>query len=419
MKIFIHIFLFMFLSHAFADSKISEIKTEAKRTTTVELGQGVRMNIGEESLVRVERLFETEGSLISLSQGKIRLKISNAHKPFFLKANQSLVMIEKGDILFSLSPYSQFVSVIVFEGEAKIQKIEKEERDLIRLLRLANSGEMIARGEFSVWQGEHPTYPAKLSRAQFFQLEKNQELHFETDLKMESKSIAVKSVVPPGLDGVIVGTGEPGLLNALKKLGISESDTSSKKISEEEIQLSKGFYKNGILKPVDGSFLHLSSNKIIPIPFNADFDRKTREWTSPYAGGVNKFGEYLSLEGFVMTKEGRLLRKVMTSPAENLFEVKEVLFSASSLEQNKLIGDWPLKNFEGENPFNVTELKNQVFRGPSSFVESSDEDLPVPPLPADMNFRPNSHLISPPASPLRGQWGSRRLTPVSVRIRGN
>lgn len=416
-------FLFTILALFFqtlAFAKTGEITTESARTTTIEFDKKTIMNVGEESSLVVERLFEQEGSLITLKQGKIRIKIKDSKAPFFLKANESLVMLEKGEALFQLSPYTQFVSIIVFEGTAKIKKIEKEESDLVRLKRLANTGEAINPGEFSVWNGEKsPTYPAKLSRAQFFLLEKNKQLRFETNLQVEASTIAAKSIVPPGLDGIVVGTGEPGLLKALKKLGIDEKKLTQEEISEDEIRLSKGFYKKGILKPVDGSFLHLSSSKIIPIPFNADFDRKTKEWTSPYAGGVNKFGEYLSGEGFLMTREGKLLRRVPSEKEENQFEVKEVLFSAYTLDQNKLIGDWPLESYEGANPFEVAEKNTQISRTPSSFIESQPQELPVPPLPIGVSYKPNSHLISPPSSPLRGQWGNRRMTPVSVRIRGN
>ena len=156
-------------------------------------------------------------------------------------------------------------------------------------------------GEFSVVsESGAPTIPALLSVGQREKLEKNQ--NFANDARHSQVSIT-KSIVPPGLQGNVVSS-DPNLVTPAARGSnpplLGSSGPSS--VNPES------YFKQGQIKPANGSMLHLDSATIITPGTGAILDKNSNTYiASDSAGVINKDGTYTPPVGVVINDEGNLV----------------------------------------------------------------------------------------------------------------
>lgn len=389
----------------------SVIKTQAKSFVRLSFIDKSTVNVGPSSEMKIEKFSKQEAGVLNVISGKIRSKVSKDYlqmnkkkSKLFVKSKSAVMGVRGTDFVYSYNPRTDSATTVLFEGSIVFNKINRKNMKM-QLEDIVNKGHKIAPGQFSVSKrgGKKPTIPAKMSTRQIKALEKNANfINRETSHKVAIK----KSIVPPGLTGEVVMATATALENGIKKVVKADVHSTHKKLNKEDVQKSKGYIQGDLIKPVDGSIVHIDSGTIIPLGTDSVFDSSQGEWVSNSVGGVDPAGNYVPPEGYKITNEGNLLKLVDGG------QTQEVILNIAPLGDNPPLFDMPTQDYQ------------QPINGPAPAGTS------VPPPPPEDGLAPppnncfNCMGQLPPSfnvhAPGAGGTGTVPRTPVRIKvIKGN
>lgn len=293
----------------------SVLKTSAKSFVKLVFIDKSQMNVGPLSEIKIEKFHNKDAGVIDLVKGKIRSQVTKDYlqingkdrSKLFIKTPNAVMGIRGTD--FMISTNGKNTAAILFEGEVVFNRLDNRGlNDSAKLDELVDRGVRMFPGEFSaVGENGAPTIPALLSVNQRDKLEKN--ANFEASKNTEAK--ASKSIVPPGLKGDVVAS-KPSLNVDAPKI---ENDSKARASANPD-----SFYKDGQIKPANGSMVHVESATIIAPGGDAVLDSNTNTYiASDKSGVINADGSYNPPKGVEINAGGNLL---ITS-ADGL-KVKEV-----------------------------------------------------------------------------------------------
>jgi hypothetical protein len=276
------------------------IKTSEKSFVKLVFIDKSQMNVGPLSEIKIEKFHSKDAGVIDLVKGKIRSQVSKDYlqiqgkdrSKLFIKTKNAVMGIRGTD--FMISTNGTNTAAILFEGEVVFNRLSDHKLvDSAKLDQIVDAGVRMFPGEFSaVGEQGAPTVPALLNVHQRERLEKN----VQFDKNNHSDAKVAKSVVPAGLSGTAVSS-KPNIETA-------KSDESKARASA----VADSYVKEGHIKPVNGSFVHIDSATIIAPGADAVLDENSNTYiASDKAGSVNADGSYNPPKGINISDDGKIL----------------------------------------------------------------------------------------------------------------
>lgn len=286
------------------------IKTANKSFVKLVFIDKSQMNIGPNSEMKIEQYSDKDSGVIDLVKGKIRsqvtkdyLKIQDKNKSkLFIKTPNAVMGVRGTD--FMIATNGKNTSTVLFEGEIAFNRMNQRGKfSTDSLERMVDRGMRLFPGEFSVVERERPqpTVPALMNIQQRDALENNDGL--SSDRAPSNASADPKNtVVPAGLDGKVVSNDSKILNKELAEV------TEKPKKDGPSSKDPDGYVKGTMLKPANGSFLHVESGVIIPPGPGSLLDDNSNTYIAGQEmGTVNADGTYVPPENVEITADGKVL----------------------------------------------------------------------------------------------------------------
>lgn len=265
-----------------------------------------QMNIGPQSEIKIEKFHTKDAGVIDLVKGKIRSQVTKDYlqingkdrSKLFIKTNNAVMGIRGTD--FMISTNGKNTAAILFEGEVVFNRLNNQKiTDSAKLDEIVDRGVRMFPGEFSaVGDSGSPTLPALLNVGQRDKLEKN--ANFNDSAKADQLKIT-KSIVPPGLKGDVASS-KPNIDVETPKVA------SASNAKSHSSQNPNSYFKDGQIKPANGSMIHLDSATIIAPGADAILDENTNTYiASEKSGAVNGDGSYTPPTGVVINRDGNMV----------------------------------------------------------------------------------------------------------------
>jgi hypothetical protein len=352
------IFLMLFSTSVFAQSKIAVVKILRGEVTLLTLGKskqlnvddwvengGVvktaeksfvklifidksQMNIGPNSEMKVESFTGKNSGIIDLVKGKIRSQVTKDYlqmkdkdkSKLFIKTKNAVMGVRGTDFLISSN--GQSTSIVLFEGEIAFNKFENRgEISTEKLEEIVDRGVRMFPGEFSVVDPARsmPTVPALMNIQQREKLEQNVDMNKERAPSSSQPEEVSRTVVPPGLSGAVVSNNPEVLKKELSQVNIQDNSSLDKRSSSSD---PEGYVKGEKVKPANGSFVHIESGVIIPPGPDSVLDKNSNTYIpGSESGRVASDGSYIPPKNIEITDKGTIL--VSTTVGGNV-KAKEV-----------------------------------------------------------------------------------------------
>lgn len=269
-----------------------------------------QMNIGPNSVMKIEKFSEKEAGVIDLVKGKIRSQVTKDYlqiqnrdtSKLFIKTPNAVMGVRGTDFLISTN--GKNTATVLFEGRIVFNNLETRETNTNRLERIVEAGVHIRPGEFSVVDDQYrtPTIPAIMNVQQIEKLELNRE--FEPSRAPSSTDTSAKSVTPPGLTGTVVSNTSDTLKSELKEVGVAATP-------ERAPSSADGFIDGNKVKPANGSFVHIDSGTIIPPSADSVLDKNSNSYIASTNGTVAADGDYRPPKNVQITGDGKILVSVV------------------------------------------------------------------------------------------------------------
>jgi hypothetical protein len=304
------------------------IKTAEKSFVKLIFIDKSQMNVGPNSEMKIEKYSTKDAGVIDLVKGEIRSKVTKDYlqiqdvnkSKLFIKTKNAVMGVRGTDFLIATN--GKNTQTVLFEGQILFNRLENRGEVPSRSLEeVVDRGVRMFPGEFSVMEAQRsmPTVPSLLDVRQREQLEKNEDFNSDrTPSNASTKSS--NSVVPTGLSGQVVSNSAETLKSEVAQ--ISAVDPSSKK-NEASSANPDGFVKGDMIKPANGSLLHLESGVIIPPGAKAVFDPHTNTYIAGRdSGEVASDGSYIPPKNVEITKDGKIL--VATTDRKGTTTINEV-----------------------------------------------------------------------------------------------
>lgn len=306
------------------------VKTSPKSFVKLVFIDKSQMNVGPSSEIKIEKFHNKDAGVIDLVRGKIRSQVTKDYlqikgkdrSKLFIKTPNAVMGIRGTD--FMISTNGKNTAAILFEGEVVFNRLnDRNLTDTAKLDDIVDRGVRMYPGEFSaVGESGAPTVPALLNVHQRERLEKNG--NFEKNSSV-STAKATKSIVPAGLAGNVVSS-KPAI-------EVSKAERNDQRASHNP----DSFMKEGNVKPVNGSFVHIDSATIIAPGKDALFDENSNTYiASDKAGTVSSDGSYNPPKGITINADGGFIISAGAGASNAPQRVSSSSLPISSVNQNPL-----------------------------------------------------------------------------------
>ena len=291
----------------------SVIRTAEKSFVKLIFIDKSQMNVGPGSEMKIETFSGKDSGVIDLVKGKIRSQVTKdylqikdqAKSKMFIKTQNAVMGVRGTDFLISTNGSN--TSTILFEGEIAFNKLEQRgDLNSAKLEEIVDRGVRMYPGEFSVMDNGRvmPTVPSLLNIQQREKLEKNQ--NFDSNrTPSNTQAQSTKTVVPAGLSGNMVGNNVETLKNEVAQISTVTEPT---KIVNPSSSDPEGYVKGNMIKPANGSFVHVDSGIIIPPGPDAVLDSNTNTYIPGQdSGNVAPDGTFIPPKNVEITNDGKIL----------------------------------------------------------------------------------------------------------------
>jgi hypothetical protein len=287
----------------------SVIKTAERSFVKLVFTDKSQMNLGPNSEMKIESFSGKDSGVIDLVKGKIRSQVTKDYlqmqdrdkSKLFIKTKTAVLGVRGTD--FMVSTNENTTSTILFEGEIVFNKLsERDQSSPSSLEDTVNRGVRMFPGEFSVQEAARPmpTVPAILNIQQREMLEKNAD--FESTRTPSNSSDQARSVVPEGLSGAVVANNS----SSIGKEVINSPAEAPKPVPAARDP--EGYVKGDLLKPANGSIIHVDSGVIIPPGPSSVLDANTNTFIpGPEVGKITGDGNYIPPKNVEITSDGKIM----------------------------------------------------------------------------------------------------------------
>lgn len=296
------------------------IKTAEKSFVKLVFLDKSQMNVGPNSEMKIESYTGKDSGVIDLVKGKIRSQVTKDYlqmkdrdkSKLFIKTQNAVMGVRGTD--FMISTNGNNTSTVLFEGEIVFNKLDQKGRiSSAALEAIVDRGVRMFPGEFSVMEINRPmpTVPSLINIQQKEHLEKNSEFNSDRT-PSNAANESTKTVVPEGLSGSTVSNN-----NDVLKSEVSQVEASAAAPAKRMTPSSsdpEGYVKGDLVKPANGSFVHVESGIIIPPGPTAVLDSNTNTYIpGGDSGTVAADGSYIPPSNVEITNDGKILVAVTDS----------------------------------------------------------------------------------------------------------
>lgn len=284
----------------------SVVKTGDKSFVRLVFIDKSTMNISANSEMKIETFSGKDAGVIDLVKGKIRSQVTKDYlqikdkdkSKMFIKTQNAVMGVRGTD--FMITTNGTTTAAVLFEGEIAFNKLDQRgSLSTDSLEQIVDRGVRIYPQDFSVVDPSRsmPTVPARLNVQQFEKLEKNNDM-VEDKTTQQSQA---RSIVPAGLSGQQVSNTS----NSIKsEVQVSQNNTPSSADPE-------GYVKGNLVKPANGSFIHIETGTIIPPEPTAVLDPNTNTYISGSPlGDVANDGSFVPKENININEKGVFVTEV-------------------------------------------------------------------------------------------------------------
>lgn len=355
------------------------VRTQDKSFVKLVFIDKSQMNIGPSSELKIEKFGGKEAGVIDVVKGKVRSQVTKDYlqmqnedqSKLFIKSKNAVMGVRGTDFLITTN--GQNTALVLFEGEVVFNHLSETGKiPNAKLEDIVDRGVRVKPGEFSVVERDRPqpTVPAVLNVKQREVLESNQD--FQTGrTPSQAGNETVKSVVPEGLSGQSVSNESDTLKNELTQVSNVEVVSSS---SSEN---AAGTVSGDVVKPANGSFVHLESGVVIPPPADSVFDKNTNSFVASGANGtVGADGNFVPPANMEITNDGKVLLTVELPQGQT--KVVELPKPAPVVATNSV---------------SLTQVGQTVTQNPNLITSSGKVELNQP---APVNTLPPTSIAPPP-----------------------
>lgn len=290
------------------------VKTEDKSFVKLVFIDKSQMNISPNSEMKIESFSGNDSGVIDLVKGKIRSQVTKDYlqiqdkdkSKLFIKTNNAVMGVRGTD--FMIASNGKNTTTVLFEGEIVFNKLEQRGHlSSSALEEIVDRGVRLHPNEFSVMEANRPlpTVPALLNIQQREHLEKNKDFDSNRAPSNASAVDKSKSVVPAGLNGQQVSNSVDTLKNEVAQVAaISPVDSNKIPPSSDP----EGYVKGDLIKPANGSYVHVESGIIIPPGPDSVLDSNTNTYIPGQdSGNVAIDGSYIPPKNVEITDDGKVL----------------------------------------------------------------------------------------------------------------
>ncbi len=297
----------------------SIIKTADKSFVKLVFTDKSQMNLGPSSEMRIEKFNGKEAGVIDIVKGKVRSQVTKDYlqmddtskSKLFIKSNNAAMGVRGTDFLVSTNGNN--TAVILFEGEVVFNNLpEGQNFSNNDLDEIVDRGVPVRPGEFSVVESDRPwpTVPAVLNPMQREALESNETFN-SGRTPNSSPAVETKSIVPDGLSGQNVSNKSETLMNKVQEVSTLPRENGTISLNPE------GLVSGDMVRPANGSFLHLDSGVVIPPAANSVYDPNTKSFISGSGNGsVDADGDFIPPANVTITSDGKLMMTVQIGQGE-------------------------------------------------------------------------------------------------------
>lgn len=298
------------------------IKTSDKSFVKLILIDNSQVNVGPNSEMKIETFTGKDTGVIDLVKGKIRSQVTkgsfNDKSKIIIKTQNAVMGVRGTDFLISYNGVA--TSTVLFEGEIVFNKLPdiglststQELEDAVK------KGVNIFPGEFSVQESMRimPTVPALLNTLQREQLEKNSDFETNRNPSNASGNDQVKSIVPEGLSGKVVANESQSLKKEVETIVKAEDKKASPASNDPQ-----GYVKGDLIKPANGSFIHIDTGVIIPPGPDSVLDANSNTFIPGQSDGkVAVDGTYIPPNNVEITNDGKILVAVTGANGDTIIQ---------------------------------------------------------------------------------------------------
>lgn len=307
----------------------SVVKTEEKSFVKLVFVDKSQMNVGPSSEMKIESFSGKDSGVIDLVKGQIRSQVTKDYlqiqdkdkSKLFIKTQNAVMGVRGTD--FMISTNGRNTSTILFEGEIVFNKLEERgEISPRQLEEIVDRGVRLFPNEFSVMEAGRPlpTVPALLNVQQRESLEKNQ--NFDSNRTPSNAANEVtKTVVPEGLNGAQVSNSVETLKSEVSQVSTVETQKAATPGSSDP----DGYVKGNLIKPANGSFVHVESGVIIPPGADSVLDANTNTYIPGQdSGKVAVDGSYIPPKNVEITAAGEIYVQVQPTDPDKKAEIVKV-----------------------------------------------------------------------------------------------
>lgn len=287
------------------------IKTAEKSYVKLIFLDKSHMGVGANAEMKIESFSGKDSGVIDLVKGKIRsqvtkdyLQIQNKDKSkLFIKTPNAVMGVRGTDFLISTN--GKNTSTFLFEGEIVFNKLtEKGRLSSEKLEEIVDRGVRLQEREFSVMErgSVHPTIPARMNVQQYEALEKDKNLNGNRS-PSNTNVDASKSVVPLGLTGQQVSNSVETLKSEVSQVAALEPVAKTPASQDPE-----GYVKGDMIKPANGSFVHVETGVIIPPGPGSVLDSNSNTYIpGSDSGSIAQDGNYIPPKDTEITPDGKIM----------------------------------------------------------------------------------------------------------------
>ncbi|MBT6324968.1 MAG: FecR domain-containing protein [Bdellovibrionales bacterium] len=376
--------------------KNASLKTKEKSIVKILFFDKTTMTIGPNSTVLVKRFPKDGTKFFSLAKGFMRSKVvkdllsEDSDKPkMVIKTNNTSLGVRGTDFQVTYNEENQITSLITFEGEVSLHKIEEGgdySYQELSDITMSESSYIVREGQFSINNPEEDniSVPTKLSPLQFNLFKNNENL---LEGSAGKKKDFPNEITPPGLPSHLVANKKKVSLDTVISRQVTKSDLQGLNniVKSFNSNVSRG--NNNAYSLPAGGFLDIKTSRYISPPSGSTYDANLNIYNPrSEIGRVNlSTGSYIPPEGTRLNPAGQfeaLDNKVSNDHLKRLntiaeTEVNETISSIRGVklgDETALLDELVVETSRGEEEDSIADNVIDQLSEISNEIESSNSN---------------------------------------------
>lgn len=375
--------------------KNTSLETKEKSIVKILFFDKTTMTIGPNSNVLVKR-FPKEGTkFFSLAKGFMRSKVvkdllsEESDKPkMVIKTNNTSLGVRGTDFQVTYNKENNITSLITFEGEVSLHKIEEGgdySYQELSDIAMSESSYIVREGQFSINNPEKDNIsaPTKLSPLQFNLFKNNENLIEGANNK---KKDFPNNIIPPGLPTHLLANKEKVSLESVVSRQLTKSDLQglNNTVKSYNSITSRGNNDNANFLPA-GGFIDIKTSRYIAPPSGSRYDANLNIYNpSSDIGRVNlSTGSYIPPKGTRLNSSGQFeavdekisndhLKKLNTRVKTRVTETTTSIRNINSGDKTAIIDELIAETSRGEDEESIAENVIDQLSAITNEIESSN-----------------------------------------------